>query len=50
MLEYEMSYILIAKFFPQRSGNPNALFAIQDHISLDVVMNLILGFVSLVGQ
>ena len=50
MLEYEMSYILMAKLFPQHSANPTALFVTQDHISLDVVVNLILGFVSLVGQ
>ena len=50
MLEYEMCYILMAQIFPQHIANPTALFSTQDHISLDVVMNLILGFVSLVGQ
>ena len=50
MLEYEMSYILMAKLFPQHSGNPIALYSDQDHISLDVDVNLIFGFASLVGQ
>ena len=50
MLEYEMSYILMAKLFPQQSANPTALFVVQDQISRDVVVNTILGFGSLVGQ
>ena len=50
MLENEICYILMAKIFPQHSGNSTALFVTQDHISLDVVVNLIRGFVSLVGQ
>ena len=50
MLEYEMNYILMAKLFPQHSGNPTALYSTQDHISLDVVLNLLFGLASLVGQ
>ena len=50
MLEYEICYILMAKIFPQHKRNPTALFSIQAHISLVVVVNLILVFFSLVGQ
>ena len=44
MLEYEMSYILMAKIVPQHKRNPTALFSIQAHIPFVVVVNLILVF------
>ena len=46
MLEYEMSYILMAKVLPQHKRDPTALFSTQAHISLVVVLNLILVFFS----
>ena len=50
MLEYEVSYILMVKFFPQHSGNPTALLSTQAHNSLAVVVTLISGIVTLVGK